>query len=103
MAIVNYLVSLMLLVVTAGLAMFYIGSMEEHMLLMKAHFWSIFTLRCGIAIIPGLVGASMWWGMNILLIKSGFLRRDIPNKITLILAAGPICGALVGTLIFCSV
>jgi hypothetical protein len=102
MTIVNYLVSLMLLVVTAGLSMFYIGSIEEHMLLMKEHFWSTFALRFGVASILGLIGTSMWWGMNILLMKSGFLKRDIPNKTALILAASPICGALVGTLIFCS-
>jgi hypothetical protein len=102
MTSLNYVVSVLLACSTGVLSLFYIGFMEEHMLLMKEHFWSTFALRFGIASILGLVGASMWWGMNILLMKSGFLKRDIPNKTALILAASPICGALVGTLIFCS-
>jgi hypothetical protein len=101
MTIVNYIVSLVLLVVTVGLSVFYIGSMEEHTLLMKEHFWSTFALRFGVASILGLVGASMWWVVNMLLVKSGLLKRSIPNKAGLVLVAAPICGALIGTLIFC--
>jgi hypothetical protein len=75
--------------------------MEEHTLLMEEHFWSTFALHIGCASILGLVGASMWWVVNILLVKSCFLKRSIPNKTVLVLAVAPICGALIGTLIFC--
>jgi hypothetical protein len=100
MLIINSLASVVLFGISAGLAMFYIGSAEQHALLMQEHFWSTFALRFGFASILGLVGASMWWGVNILLVKSGFVKSTMPSKIALVIAAAPI-GALVGTLIFC--
>jgi hypothetical protein len=101
MTSLNYVVSVLLVCSTGVLSLFYLGSFEEHALLMQEHLASTFALRfCAFALL-GLVGAASWWAANVILLRFRFIQNVKLGKTAAVLAAGPVCGSLVGTLVFC--
>jgi hypothetical protein len=101
MTSLNYVVSFLLACNTGVLSLFYLGSFEEHALLMQEHLASTFALRfCAFAFLS-LVGAASWWAVNVVLLRLRFIQDIKLGKTAAVLAAGPVCGSLVGALIFC--
>ena len=101
MTSINYIVAVMLALGTGTLSLFYLGSFEEHALLIQEHLASTFVLRfCGFTIL-GFVGTGIWWAVNVALLKLGLIQGIELSKTAAVLAAGPVCGSFVGTTVFC--
>ncbi|WP_208177219.1 hypothetical protein [Hymenobacter negativus] len=104
MTTVNYIVAITLGLATAAVAAFlFLGSSEEHALLVKQHLWQGFGWRFYGFGVLGLIAAACWWGLNVALLKTGVIKGVSLGRTAVVLAAGPIVGAFLGTVVFCFV
>lgn len=101
MRVVNTIAALLLAAATALLSLFYLGSQEQHYEAMAQNFWGELSLRFFFNGIVGLVGAGLWWSVNYGLVKSGLVQRVNLRQTALLIMAGAVSGALVGSLLFC--
>jgi uncharacterized membrane protein YqjE len=98
----NRFVAIVLGLATAGMAaFFFLGSQEQHALLLQQGLWSSFAWRFYGFGVLGLIGAAGWWLVNALLLKTGIIKGIKLGRAAILLASGPVLGSLLGTLLFC--
>ncbi|GAB3850705.1 hypothetical protein GCM10028822_16430 [Hymenobacter terrigena] len=102
MGTINYIVATMLGLATALLAaFFFLGSQEQHALLLQQGLWYGFGWRFYGFGMLGLIAAAWWWSLNVVLLKTGITKDVKLGRTAVMLAAGPIVGSFFGTVFFC--
>ena len=102
MNLVNYIVAIALGLMSAWLAaFFFLGSPEQHALLLQQGVWRTFAWRFYGFGVLGLMGAAGWWLVNVVLLKTGMAKQTRLGHAAIVLAAGPTLGSFLGTLLFC--
>lgn len=101
MKVLNALVALLLVIATAAVGMLFIGTQEDHILLLKQNFWVVLGIRLLFASAIGLIAAAFWWLMNWLLQKAEFVQEIGLRKTAFLLMVSVMSGSLLGALLFC--
>lgn len=99
---VNITIAIVLALATTVLAaFFFLGTHEQKAQLLQQALWTGFGWRFyGFAVL-GLIGAAIWWTVNLILLMTQLVKSIKLVRTALILAAGPLIGSFIGTLIFC--
>ena len=101
MKFISVLTGLLLVLLTAGAGLFYIGSQEQHQDLLRQYLWWTLALRFAFASGVGLVGVGFWW----LVVKALTWRKARGSfnlrKTAWLLVASVLTNAFVSALLFC--
>lgn len=99
---VNYIVAVALGLMTAFMAaFFFLGSQEQHALLLQQSLWYGFAWRFYGFGALGLIAGAGWWIVNVVLLKTGMIQGVRLGRAAIVLASGPVLGSSLGTLVFC--
>lgn len=101
MKLLNGAFALLLALATAALGMFFLCSQDEHRQLLAQHFWPTLGLGLLFAGSAGLLAAGVWWGINWLLRKAGWLPDIDLRRTAWLLAVGVATGSVAGAALFC--
>jgi hypothetical protein len=101
MKIVNSVIALVLVLFSALIGLFSLGSQEQHDQAIIQHLRQTLALRITFASIVGLICAGAWWGVNFALFKSRLVKTMNLLSIARLLVASVLLGSLVGGSLYC--
>ena len=100
MKTLNILMSVLLALATAFASMFWLGSAEQHKLMLETAFWSTFRLRFFTIAVVGLTMSGIWLLLLLGLERVGFIKNGTLGQVVLIALAASMIGVLLGTAVF---
>jgi hypothetical protein len=102
MKLSNSVVAALLAVATTVLsAVFFLGTPDQHQQLLYEKLWSTFNWRFYGFSALSLIGAAVWWTVNLILLKSGFVSHISLGRVAVEVVAASIGGSLLGAIVFC--